>query len=68
MRVIGSIGMCNTASLNIYEVDANEEIIVAGLNNDKPRRYKLYNNTKGTYFNWGGSRQYLHEIIDLRKI
>ena len=62
-RVIGSMGLCNTASLNIYEIDDGDERILAGLNNDQPRWYKLNSTEKGFFFKWGGNRVYLDEII-----
>lgn len=62
-NVVGSVGLCNVASLNVYEVNDGEEFVVAGINDSKPTKRKLYFNTKGVYFNFGGSRYYLHEIM-----
>ena len=60
-KVIAVIGLTNTSSLNIYDV--NDEEIIVGLNNQTPRTYKLYHTTKGVYFNFKGSRYYLHDAI-----
>jgi len=35
-KVIGSMCLFNTASLNIYEIDEAEEKVLIGLNNDEP--------------------------------
>ena len=64
-NVIGSYTLSNVASLNIYNIEDREEYVVAGINNDKKRKYKLYFNNKGTYFNWGKHRYYLHDFIRL---
>lgn len=61
--MIGALGLCNTASINIYEINDYEEKVLAGLNNQKPRWYKLYCTRKGLYFNFGGNRYYLHEFM-----
>lgn len=63
-KVIASVGLTNTSSLNIYEIVHDvEDYVVAGMNDDTPRKYKVYSNTKGSYFKWGGSRYYLDEFI-----
>ena len=54
--------ICNTASMNIYYVSSY--YVVAGINNDIPRWYKVYETVKGRcYFNFRGSREYLEEYI-----
>lgn len=60
-KVIAVIGLTNTASINIYDI--NDDEIVLGINNNKPRTYKLYHTNKGVYFNLKGSRYYLHDAI-----
>ena len=60
-KVIASCGICNTASLNLFEL--NDDYVVAGINNLKARTYKIYSTNKGLYFNFGGSRWYLHEFM-----
>jgi len=62
LKVIGSIGICNTASINIHEVDNYGDYVIASINNIKPRRHKLYCNTKGVFFNLCG-RNYLHDVM-----
>ena len=63
LEVIASCGLCNTASLNIYDIEHGiEDYVVAGMNNDQPRRYKVYYTGKGAYFNWAGHRYYLSEF------
>lgn len=61
IAVIAVIGLTNTAFLNIYDI--NDEEIVLGVNNNKSRTYKLYHTNKGVYFNFKGSRYYLHDAI-----
>lgn len=60
-KVIAVIGLTNTSSLNIYDV--NDEEIIVGLNNQTHRTYKLYYTNKGVYFNFKGSRYYLQDAI-----
>lgn len=60
-KLIAVIGLTNTSSLNIYDV--NDEEIIVGLNNQTPRIYKLYYTNKGVYFNFKGSRYYLQDAI-----
>ena len=59
--VIGAYPLCNTASLNIYEIyDANNRVL-AGINNNRPYWYKIREvyslNTGETDFglNFGGN-------------
>ena len=62
--VIASKCLCNTASINIYYVSSY--YVVAGINNDIPKWYKVYETVKGRpYFNFGGTREYLDEYIRL---
>lgn len=63
MQVIGSIGLCNTASLNVYDVDPYGEFVHAGLNNSSPRKRKLYTNGKGSFFMFGKARYYMHDVL-----
>ena len=60
--VIASKCLCNTASINIYYLSSY--YVVAGINNDIPKWYKVYETVKGRcYFNFRGSREYLEEYI-----
>lgn len=59
--VIAVIGLSNVASINIYDI--TDESILAGINKDKPRKYKLYINSKGYYFNFRGTRYYLDQAM-----
>ena len=64
LQVIGVYPICNGASINVYGVEYGiDGKIIASLNNQKPRKYKLYSNSKGEYFNFGGNRIYLHEVM-----
>ena len=61
---IASKCLCNTASINIYYL--NSYYVVAGINNEIPKWYKVYETVKGrSYFNFRGSREYLEEYIRL---
>ena len=65
-KVIASYGLSNTASINIYEIiNGIDDSIIAGLNDRKPRQYRIYNTNKGSYFNWGKNRIYLNECMRL---
>ena len=62
--VIAAKCICNTASINIYHI--SNYYVVAGINNDIPKWYKVYETVKGRpYFNFMGSREYLDEYIRL---
>ncbi|MCW6094570.1 hypothetical protein LAV60_15470 [Clostridium sporogenes] len=62
-EVLTSYCLCNNASLNIYEVSTGiDDFIIAGINNLKSRKYKVYYTGKGAYFNFGGSRFYLSDF------
>lgn len=50
LKVIASYGICNTASLNIYAI--NDEKVLVGMNNDKPRWLKIYDPAMRAYFNY----------------
>lgn len=64
MNVVGVYGISNNASLNIYQVIyGTDDYVVAGTNSDKPRKYKLYTNAKGYYFNFGKTKYYLSEFM-----
>lgn len=65
MKILATKHELAFASINIYDIDANEDKVTAGWNNDKPRRYNLYYTDKGVYFNFAGHRQYLSEFIRL---
>lgn len=36
-KVIGSYCICNTASINIYEIDNIEDRVLVGMNNNEPQ-------------------------------
>ena len=56
--------ICNTASINIYYL--SNYYVVAGINNEIPKWYKVYETVKGRpYFNFRGSREYLEEYTRL---
>lgn len=60
IKPIAVIGLTNTSGIEIYDI--NDEQVLAKLTNKAPRWYKLYTNTKGTFFNLAG-RQYLDQAI-----
>ena len=62
--VIAAKCLCNTASINIYYL--NSYHVVAGINNEIPKWYKVYETLKGRcYFNFRGTREYLEDYIRL---
>lgn len=63
LKIVGSISICNTASINVHEVDDHGEYVIVSINSIKPRKHKLYTNTKGMYFNFCGGRNYLHDVM-----
>lgn len=58
--VIGTYPICNTASLNIYEIDCANNRVLAGINNNRPYWHKIrvvYSLNTGVTdfgFNFGG--------------
>ena len=58
--VIGTYPICNTASLNIYEIDCANDRVIAGINNNRPYWHKIrvvYSLNTGVTdfgFNFGG--------------
>lgn len=63
MKVEGLLPITNTISLNIYKFEHGiDDYVWAGLNNEKPRKYKMYSSSKGYYFKYKGFRYYLHEF------
>ena len=58
--VIGTYPICNTASLNIYEIDCANDRVLAGINNNRPYWHKIrvvYSLNTGVTdfgFNFGG--------------
>lgn len=62
-KIIAVKTICNAASINIYSIDEEEEKIEVSLNDDTPKKYKLYYNKNGIYFNFLGHRNYLDEFV-----
>ena len=66
-KVLASMALSNSVSLNIYEIEHGiDDYVYAGMggvSNNKVRKYKLYYNSKGAYFNFGKSRYYMNEFI-----
>lgn len=60
-NVIGAYPICNTASLNVYEIDDVNDRVLISLNDMPPRWYKIreaYDADTGEYemgFNYGGA-------------
>lgn len=58
--VIGTYPICNTTSLNIYEIDCANDRVLAGINNNRPYWHKIrvvYSLNTGVTdfgFNFGG--------------
>lgn len=60
-KVIGAYSICNTASLNVYEIDDANDRVLVSLNGMPPRWYKIReacDMDTGEYtmgFNYGGA-------------
>ena len=67
-KVIGSWCICNSASLNVYDViyDIDNKLLV-GLNYEKPTK-RIINTDENdrNYINFGGLRYYLDECIKIQ--
>lgn len=56
-KVIAVFGICNTASVNIYE--AESDYVLAGINAQEPEECEIeYNADVEPYFKFGGWRYY----------
>ena len=42
MNPIGSYCLSNTTSINVYQIDYHEELVLAGINNNNPVWCKMY--------------------------
>ena len=65
--IVGFSYFCGDV-LNVYDIQYGiNDYIIVGLNDEKPRKYKLYYSVKkGHYFNYHYNRIYMSEIF--RKI
>ena len=65
LKVIGSMSITNSLALEVYgyEYGVDDKIIYKYSNENKFRKVKLYESTKGIYFNTPTGRTYLNEIM-----
>lgn len=65
VRIIASLGLSNSSSLNIYKIEHGvEDYLYAGINNDVPRKYKIYTSRKGeSYINYHKNKYYTNEFM-----
>ena len=63
-KVIASLGLSNTHGLAIWDIN-DYDVVASMVSSDygTKRKYKLYYNTKGVYFNYHGRRYYLDEFM-----
>ncbi len=63
-KIIATYCLSNSSVIAIYDIihDINDYVI-AGFNNDKPRKYKIYYTGKDSYFNFGKLRIKLSECL-----
>ena len=60
-EVIASWGICNTASLNVYDI--GEDDLLVGINNNRPERKEIEYDQEGEpYIDFGG-HYYLNECM-----
>lgn len=64
-EIIGAMHITNTLALEVYgyEYGIDDKIVYKYSNENKLRKVKLYDNTKGIYFNTPTGKVYLNEII-----
>ena len=65
LEIIGSVCITNNLALEVYgyEYGINDKIIYKYSGENKFRKARLYENTKGIYFNTPTGKTYLSEII-----
>ena len=63
-KIIASLSLSNTHGLAIWDIN-DDEVIVSMVSSDYgiKRSYKLYHTNKGVYFNYKGTRFYIHEFM-----
>lgn len=62
INVIQSHSITKNTSVNVYGFNSNNDIL-AGLNQEKPRKYKVYRDDSGNYFNFRGIKIYLYNTL-----
>ena len=63
-EIIGSMCITNNLALEVYNYESNTNKIVYKYSDEnKFRKARLYENTKGIYFNTPTGKTYLDEII-----
>ena len=69
LEIIGSVCITNNLSLEVYnyEYGINDKIIYKYSDECKFRKARLYENTKGIYFNTPTGKTYLSEIIRINQ-
>jgi len=66
LKPIGSFCISNNMAIVIYDIIYGiDDSILAGYNDKKPRKYRLYYNSKGAYFNFGKIRVYMDRVMRL---
>lgn len=63
MKIIGVMMIGLHLGLNVYGYTDDSDYVYAGFNDDKPRKYKLYEAERGNYFKIKGIRYYLDDFI-----
>ena len=64
-EIIGTMHITNTLALEVYgyEYGIDDKIVYKYSDENKLRKVKLYDNTKGIYFNTPTGKVYLNEIV-----
>jgi len=63
LRVIGALGITNSCSINIYEIDHLEDKVLAGLNNQTPEWCDIDYSGATPCIKWGAILFSLSEFI-----
>ena len=63
-KIIATLSLSNTHGLAIWDIN-DDEVVVSMVSSDygTKRSYKLYHTNKGVYFNYKGTRFYIHEFM-----
>ena len=63
-EIIGSMSITNNLALEVYDYESSTNKIIYKYSDEKKfRKARLYENTKGIYFNTPMGRTYLNEIM-----
>lgn len=66
LNILQSHSITKNTSVNVYEFTSDSLNVIAGLNQEKPKKYKVYEDRLGNYyFNFRGIKVYLYNTSNM---